>query len=312
MGLLRGLKSVGGLGLVVGAVRTALHLHALNWLLVAAMAGVGWVGWQNRDVIVWPWTTDMPASSLVPPPTDATATAALPATATAAPLTETSESQSAPTASAPSPVLVHHGVDISKWNGDWLEHLQGPLTDISFVLVRASDGLRPDTSFARHWAAASKVGLVRGSYHYYRVQVNPLAQVRLYLSVLGTLGAQDIAPVLDVEEQSFPASGTPASLAKVQTDLLTALEAIERQTGRTPMIYTNLTIGNRWLDDPRFSRFPLWIADWSHRDQPRLPTAWRERGHKFWQRTDRYALPAAGHVALDLDLFTGRREDMAR
>lgn len=213
---------------------------------------------------------------------------------------------------APAPTEILYGVDVSKWNGDWVDHLQGPLAGITFVFVRASDGLAADPAFDRHWHAVRSNGLVRGSYHFYRVDLDPEHQVQLYLRMLGGAPHEDdITPVLDFEAESFPSSAS-LSKEKVQADLLRALQALERHGGRVPMIYTNWDMGTKWLDDERFARYPLWIADWTQRQSPRLPATWAQQGFRFWQRTDTYQPPSASKLAMDLDWFIGRREDLVR
>lgn len=213
---------------------------------------------------------------------------------------------------APAPTEILYGLDVSKWNGDWVDHLKGPLAGISFVFVRASDGLAADPTFDRHWNAVRSNGLVRGSYHFYRADLEPEHQVQLYLRILGGAAHEDdITPVLDFEAGSLPSSAS-LSKEKVQADLLRALQALERHGGRVPMIYTNWDMGTKWLDDERFARYPLWIADWTERQAPRLPATWAQQGFRFWQRTDAYQPPSASRLAMDLDWFIGRREDLVR
>ncbi|ANH67697.1 hypothetical protein ABE85_09175 [Mitsuaria sp. 7] len=136
--------------------------------------------------------------------------------------------------------------------------------------------------------------------------------MQLYLHMLGgTADKSDIAPVLDFEADSFPV-GDPPTKEQVQAELLRALQFLERNGGRIPLIYTNLDVGTRWLDDDRFARYPLWIADWSAQHKPRLPPTWARQGFRFWQRTDHYQLPEQGQLAMDLDWFIGAREDLLR
>jgi GH25 family lysozyme M1 (1,4-beta-N-acetylmuramidase) len=154
--------------------------------------------------------------------------------------------------------------------------------------------------------------LVRGSYHFYRVDIDADQQAQFYLRMLGGASEQgDIAPALDFEAESFP-PGAPPSKEKVQADLLRALQALERQGGRVPMIYTNWDMGTKWLDDQRFARYPLWIADWSQRNAPRLPATWAQQGFRFWQRTDHYLPPNDNKLAMDLDWFIGHHKDLTR
>lgn len=252
--------------------------------------------------------------------------AATPTTGTAEPVSSTNLSPSRLAVSTPmtqsladtqsnSAADIYEGLDLSKWNGNWLEHLQGPLKAIRFAFARASYGRAKDPSFGRHWAALAKNGIVRGSYHFYLVHDDPIEQARHYLSVVGRLTPQDIAPAVDFEELSFPPASAHVPLpdrTKIQADLLAFLEFVQRETGRTPLIYTDVATGNRWLDDSRFARFPLWIAYWEKGDAPKLPAAWKNKGFRFWQRTANYSLPEAGRQSLDLDLFRGRLEDLPR
>lgn len=260
-----------------------------RWPRRAAWAGsaasvLGGTAW-------WQWP-DTPAA----PPTPPAAVAAAP---------------SASARSAPAATLTFsHGLDLSKWNGDWLEHLQGPLQGIAFVYARASDGLAHDPSFDAHWSALARLGLARGAYHFYRAGDDAQAQVQKFMQRLGPTGPRDLPPALDVEAESFAALPADVDRQAVVEALLGALALLERSTGRVPLVYTNIDVGNRWLADPRFARYPLWIADWSRRDAPRLPAAWRERGHLIWQRTDRYTLPAAGALSLDLDIYAGSAEQL--
>ena len=116
----------------------------------------------------------------------------------------------------------------------------------------------------------------------------------------------------NLEALSFPRDAAPPALADVQANLLAALERIETRTGRVPLLYTNVSVGNQYLDDPRFARFPLWIADWTGSPEPTLPRVWQDAGFRFWQRSSHYTLPAAGSEPLDFDLFRGARADIYR
>lgn len=253
----------------------------------ASMLGSAWWGWSDPSV-------DAPSDSTRPVASSATSAAASGAAAQARPVT----------------LPPSHGIDLSKWNGDWLEHLQGPLLGIAFAYARASDGLTVDPSFAAHWKALAEKGLVRGAYHFYRADLDPKAQMHGFVQRVGPPGPKDLPVAVDLEAASFAAVPAHVDPRVVVEGLLDALAALERLGGRTPVVYTNLETGERWLTDARFSRYPLWIADWSSREAPRLPSAWRERGHLIWQRTDRYALPAAGGLALDLDIYPGSAEQL--
>lgn len=320
LGLLEKAKMVSeDAGALAFVAHAFLHLHIAVWLAgllsatIAALHLGGAFGFIDRGKTA-PTAAAAPApmrQGLVPIPLAATAPPVIPVAAVSSP---SSAAPAAATAAmgAPAHGGILYGLDVSKWNGDWVDHLAGPLAGISFVFVRASDGLTADHAFGRHWHAVRKNGLVRGSYHFYRVDLDPEHQVQLYLRVLGGAPEQgDITPVLDFEAESFPRTAPPPK-HKVQADLLRALQALERHGGRVPMIYTNWDTGTKWLDDERFARYPLWIADWSQRHAPRVPAIWAKQGFRFWQRTDHYQPPSGSRLAMDLDWFVGGREDLVR
>ena len=310
----------GGSRTIAAVARTMLRLNVVTWLTLlvcAAIAGIQLGGAvRPGERTAGPGPTPVAAVRTAPvsmqqdlPATHASvASISAPTPAVAAP-TPTPTFTVTPASTPAGPL---YGLDVSKWNGNWVDQLKGSLAGISFVFVRASDGLTADPTFDRHWTAVRSNGLVRGSYHFYRVDIDADQQAQFYLRMLGGASEQgDIAPALDFEAESFP-PGAPPPKEKVQADLLRALQALERQGGRVPMIYTNWDMGTKWLDDERFARYPLWIADWSQRNAPRLPATWAQQGFRFWQRTDHYLPPNDNRLAMDLDWFIGHHRDLTR
>lgn len=55
---------------------------------------------------------------------------------------------------------------------------------IKFVMMRATMGTeRHDKNFAEYWQKAKKAGLIRGAYHYYRVDEDPVRQGQLQATI---------------------------------------------------------------------------------------------------------------------------------
>jgi GH25 family lysozyme M1 (1,4-beta-N-acetylmuramidase) len=204
-----------------------------------------------------------------------------------------------------------HGIDLSRWNAGVLESALDA-NRLDFVFVRATYGQATDLDFDRHWNLLRQREVIRGAYHFYLVHDDPIEQVEHFLSVIGDSEPLEMAPALDFEELSFPPRATPPDVQTVQNSLLRALAHIEARTRRVPILYTNVSVGNNYLDDPRFARYPLWIADWTPRDEPTLPKAWQAAGYRFWQRTSQYRLVATGSGPVDYDIFKGRLADLYR
>lgn len=205
----------------------------------------------------------------------------------------------------------HYGIDVSRWNAELLGEAY-KAAGITFAYIRATYGLSKDIEYGRFWNAFSQRKILRGAYHFFTVHDDPIEQAKNFVTVIGVNGAAEMAPAVDFEESSFSADSNPPDVLTVQNRLLEALTYIETKTNRVPVLYTNISTAGTYLNNKEFSRYSLWIADWSHRDRPTLPAVWQKAGYKIWQRTSSYALSAVRGAPLDLDVFGGDREDLYR
>jgi GH25 family lysozyme M1 (1,4-beta-N-acetylmuramidase) len=212
---------------------------------------------------------------------------------------------------APSMSNALYGVDISKWNATILDRaLSSGL--IHFVILRATYGRSPDPTFEANWQKLDAAGTPHGAYHFYLVAQPPIDQLQTFVQLYARSGNLALPPIVDFEELSFSGADPAIPLTKVQSDLLLALQHLESVTGEVPIIYTDVPTGNRYLNDSRFSRFPLYIADWTQRNYPTLPDAWKNVGFRFWQRSSTYYFEGAPDTAVDLDVFFGDIRDLLR
>lgn len=71
---------------------------------------------------------------------------------------------------------------------------------LKFVVLRASMGNRKlDKNFDHFWETAKQHQLIRGAYHFYRPDEDPVMQANSYLSV-AKLESGDLPPILDIEK----------------------------------------------------------------------------------------------------------------
>ena len=177
------------------------------------------------------------------------------------------------------------GVDVSEFQGsiDWnAVHGSGR----GFAIARVSDGTgHPDPTFATNWAGIKNAGMVRGVYQFFRASEDPTAQANLLVSAIGTLGADDLPPVADVEVSDGVSGAT------LVANLATWLGVIKSKTGRTPMIYTAPGFWNPLPSTGQFAGDVLWVANWQV-SCPDTPTPWT--GWTFWQ--SRRQRLGAGHL----------------
>lgn len=191
------------------------------------------------------------------------------------------------------------GLDISKYQGDLLKELN-QLDTMHFVICKATQGTTlVDIEFTYNWKRLQQLKLIRGAYHFYMTKDDPVQQAQHFLKTVGDLSNLDIPLIIDIEEASI--SGT-VNKDQLHKDLLTCLQYLNKHSGKKPMIYTDLSFANTWLQEPALSAYPLWLAEYSHRPSPVLPATWKEKGIVFWQKNDTFTI---GSRKTDFDVFIG-------
>jgi lysozyme len=193
-----------------------------------------------------------------------------------------------------------YGIDISKYQGEEIDFLNKMKDTLSFVICKATEGsTHRDPDFANNWKIIPDKGFTRGAYHFYHSQDNPVNQAVFYLSVVGSFLEDDFPPIIDIEEIGITGN---QSVEVVSSALIQFLKEIESRTGRTPIIYTDLNIGNKYLTDPAFARYPLWLAEYRSNAPPVLPGAWKGQQWTMWQKSDTYTINSTTD---DFDVFNG-------
>ena len=198
-----------------------------------------------------------------------------------------------------------HGIDISHYQGDQVDFFKKHEDNLSFIICKATEGITyTDPDFSNNWKMIKEKSFIRGAYHFYRTNDDPRAQAANYLGTVSGFESTDIPPIVDFEEGGI---SNGQSIAEIQAGLMTFLKEIENKTTLTPIIYTDVNTGNKYLNDPVFSTYPLWIANYTEGDSPDLPTAWKNRPWLLWQRSDSYTI---GSTKDDFDVFNGSRRDL--
>ncbi|PKV52909.1 lysozyme [Aquimarina sp. MAR_2010_214] len=195
------------------------------------------------------------------------------------------------------------GMDVSHFQGDikWNDIKKD---NVNYVYIKASEGADfIDPKFKSNRAAAKSKCIYRGAYHFYQTSDDPKIQVQNFISAVGQLEPGDLPPVLDLEKLGINA---PITIKEYQENTLLWLQMVEKKLGVSPIIYTNLFFGIKYLDHPDFSKYKLWIAEYT-KEKPKLPETWKNKGWTFWQRTDLKKLEGIkGKV--DYDIFNGDAE----
>ncbi len=196
-----------------------------------------------------------------------------------------------------------YGIDVSKFQGDEINMLDSKKDDLTFVICKATEGITyTDPYFKKNWKTIPEKGFIRGAYHFFRSQDDPLLQTQHFLSAIEDLKVTDIAPIVDFESGGIDPSQT---VEEVRDNLLAMLEGIKVQSPRNPIIYTDIYTANKYLTDRAFSKFPLWMAYYTQEEEPKIPATWKEKGWTFWQKTSSYQINGEKN---DFDVFNSDLE----
>jgi len=199
-----------------------------------------------------------------------------------------------------------YGVDISKWNGDEVKEID-PTDSISFIICKATEGITGvDPEFKQNWKTIKDKQYILGAYHFYLTNDDPLKQAEHFWTTISAQGKTDIAPIVDIEQQSLPLNGK-VDIANLQNNLLLFLNYIEKKCNRIPMIYTGEAFANQYILNETLSKYPLWLAEYTKASKPKVPSIWKEKGYKIWQKRDNYFIDT--HPT-DFDVFYGKKSDL--
>jgi lysozyme len=190
----------------------------------------------------------------------------------------------------------HHGIDVSHHSGsvDWTKVKAG---GYMFAFAKATEGMDDkDPMFDSHWPAIKKAGMIRGAYHFYVTEDDPLEQAGFFTQNV-ILEKGDLAPVVDIE---LLGKDTQKGLV---SRLQTFLNALEKHYGIKPIIYTDTGFWNANMDD-KFGGYPLWLADYDVQS-PTLPRGWKT--YHLWQWKGDAKVPGVEKTA-DLTRFNSKND----
>jgi len=198
-----------------------------------------------------------------------------------------------------------YGLDVSKYQGNEIELLNKKSDSLSFIICKATEGITyTDPKFSKNWRMILNKGFIRGAYHFYRSDDNPEDQAANYLKAIVGLQNTDFPPIIDFEEGGIIKNQT---VEQIQEALLLFLKKIEVKMNRKPIIYTDVNTGNTYLNNPEFSNYPLWIANYTNGKQPIQPDTWKDKKWTLWQKSANYKIKT---IVNDFDIFNGNIEEL--
>lgn len=205
----------------------------------------------------------------------------------------------------------NYGIDISHYQGDLISTLNSS-SKLRFIISKATQGITyQDPMFQKNWQEIKQRGFVRGAYHFYMADDDASKQVENFYNTVGYLDKSDMTPIVDIEGASL--SGDSANIEIMQRDFLSFLNTFELKLERKPMIYTNYTFAQKYLLDPKFAEYDLWLAEYSGAEQPKVPDTWKTKGYKIWQKSESHILSHTKDlVETDFDEYIGLMQDLVK
>lgn len=198
-----------------------------------------------------------------------------------------------------------YGFDVShyqnrediKWDSLSIGNKTIPL---EFVVMRATMGNRSaDKHFEEFWEMAKKHNLIRGAYHFYRADEDPVIQANNFLANVKLEGG-DLPPILDIEK--IPKRKTNKKLIE---DLKVWCKIVEETYGEKPIIYTYYHYYKDFLKG-EFEGYPLWLANYNDVPSPSPDDQW-----DFWQFTESGIVHGI-NTKVDLDIYNGNSWSLKR
>ena len=200
----------------------------------------------------------------------------------------------------------YYGIDVSHWNGDIISEISEN-SEITFMICKATQGEKiVDNQFKRNWTLTKKTNKVRGAYHFYIYHDDPIKQANHFCDEVNDLQKTDISLILDIEELSLPKNNV--NKTKLKVDVIKFLEQVEKRIGRVPILYTDYSFANEYLNDIKFSKYSLWLAEYTKRT-PRIPIAWKKTGLMILQKSNDYSINS---TKVDYDVFYGTKADLCK
>ena len=164
---------------------------------------------------------------------------------------------------------------------------------IKFVVLRGTMGNKStDKHFDEFWKLAKKHNLIRGAYHFYRADEDPVMQANNFLANV-KLESGDLPPILDIEKIPRRKSNE-----KLIEDLKIWCRIVEETYGEKPIIYTYYHY-YKDFSKGHFDDYPPWLANYNDVPQPAPNDDW-----DFWQFTEN-GIVYGINTKVDVDIYNG-------
>lgn len=194
------------------------------------------------------------------------------------------------------------GIDVARYQEN-VDFDKARAAGIHFVFMKATEGkdyIDPD--FQRNWVRARNAGMPHGAYHFMTWCSTAAEQAAWFISQVPN-DPSALPPVLDLEWNNHSSCKVKPSKADAMEKIRVMLDAMERHTGKLPIIYTDMNF-HRDILEGEYLPNTFWLRSTAAEPHER----YKNRPWTFWQYTQTGVVPGVkGEV--DRNVFYGNQQD---
>jgi len=194
------------------------------------------------------------------------------------------------------------GIDVARYQGA-IDFDSVYRSGIRFVYMKGTEGKDYiDPAFRGNWARARAAGMAHGVYHFMTWCSTAAEQARWFVKNV----PQDptaLPPVLDLEWNNHSSCKNKFGKEDILEKVRVMLDAMERHTGKLPIIYTDIAFHRDILAGEHFDN-AFWLRSTAAEPHER----YTNRRWMFWQWTQTGTVNGIGHE-VDRNAFYGDEND---
>ena len=194
------------------------------------------------------------------------------------------------------------GMDVARYQGR-IDYSKVYASGVHFVYMKSTEGDDyVDPNFRDNWRSARAAGMAHGAYHFMTWCSTAASQAKWFIK--NVPADQDaLPPVLDLEWNHESSCTKKFSKADMLEKIHVMLDAMEKHTGKLPIIYTDIAFHHDILEGEHFDN-PFWLRSTAAEPHER----YAGRQWMMWQWTQTGVLNGVvGEV--DRNVFYGDEND---
>ena len=190
------------------------------------------------------------------------------------------------------------GVDVSSYQAN-INMNKLKEQNIQFIYIKATEGSKAqDNTFEKNWDNAKKAGLLSGAYHFFSFDSEGKTQAENFINTVDDNMKGRLIPAVDVEYYGDKKENPPKK-EDVVRELKVFLNALEKEYGVKPIIYTGAEIYDKYLKG-EFDEYKKWISSFY------TPLSWNYKDDWYiWQYLNKGELEgySGGEKYIDLNIL---------